>query len=306
MFVYRQSNIQSGVNQLLINGQNIYLDPFNFNYFTIQKMIMNDINNDLLLNKLDLDKDIIRKYEKLYNSNKKGKKQKSDDDGDDDLSSLFSDMSDFDSGDDEDDEVSEDVGSIIRVNLLENPNWKQSIYFINNLEKDSRYKRWSGNIRYILQPSWQLPSVKKNLYSVVYIINPSTVEGLSILGGIGYYVTMNVPIRFGVVLSDPNLVKCNRTDWNSCEEMINNNIDEQSKINTRIFNKVFLFLYTKYSKQVIQAFLNQFQNIEEVPKVKDLIQKGVTAMQKSKTVKPIKYNELLEIIKTDECIYNII
>lgn len=29
-------------------------------------------------------------------------------------------------------------------------------------------------------------------------------------------------------------------------------------------------------------------------------------MQKSKTIKPIKYNELLEILKTNECIYIII
>lgn len=77
-------------------------------------------------------------------------------------------------------------------------------------------------------------------------------------------------------------------------------------MNTRIFNKIFLFLYTKYSKQVIQSFLNQLQSIQEVPKVKDIIQKGINAMQKSKTIKPIKYNELLEILKTNECIYIII
>lgn len=210
--MYRQSSIQAGGNELLINGKSISLDRFNFNYFNIQKMIMSDINNDLLLNKLNLDKDIIKHFEKIYNSNKKGKKQNTDED--DELGGLFGE----EFGDDDEEDVTDDISDVIRINLLDN-NWKQSIYFINNLEKDSRYKRWSGDIRYILQPSWQLPSVKKNLYSVIYIINPSTIEGLNILGGIGYYISMNVPIRFGVILSDPSLIKCNRTDWINCEEM---------------------------------------------------------------------------------------
>ena len=54
------------------------------------------------------------------------------------------------------------------------------VTFVNDLERDSRYKRWGWSVMDLLRPMFPgtLPRIAKNLFTAVAIIDPGTPEGL--------------------------------------------------------------------------------------------------------------------------------
>lgn len=96
-----------------------------------------------------------------------------------------------------------------------------AVNWINNIEDDSKYRRWSSNLMELLRPTFpgMLRQVRRNLFNLVRIflnvmifnfdsiffkilvINPTDPEVRGILKLVESFVVHSAPLRVGIVLS---------------------------------------------------------------------------------------------------------
>jgi UDP-glucose:glycoprotein glucosyltransferase len=105
-------------------------------------------------------------------------------------------------------------GGGIRIDIVSES--KGAITFLNNLEKDAEYKRWPKNLRQLLQPSWSLITLGRNLYTLIMIIDPTTEEGLNAIKNMNGLYKQMYPIRFGVVLTSADLIN----EYNEYDKLV--------------------------------------------------------------------------------------
>ena len=77
---------------------------------------------------------------------------------------------------------------------------KGCVFFMNNIEKDKAYRRWPKQIAQLMQPAWQLIPVRKNLYTGIFVVDPTTETGLKTIGTLRNLLQMKMPIRAGLAL----------------------------------------------------------------------------------------------------------
>jgi len=97
-------------------------------------------------------------------------------------------------------------GSSFQLHMdLGSPTAKRIVTFINDIEKDSRYKVWPHSVQEYLAPSWpnQLKYVRKNCYTGVAIIDPAHAKGLDFITQARFFIESNAPIRIGFVFWIP-------------------------------------------------------------------------------------------------------
>ena len=85
-----------------------------------------------------------------------------------------------------------------------------AVSYVNDIEKDAQYKRWSSNINELLQPSYpgMLRRIRKNMYNLILVVDPVKKEGRSIIKLAESFFIHSAPLRIGIVLavnSDPKL-----------------------------------------------------------------------------------------------------
>ncbi|KAK4879085.1 hypothetical protein RN001_007231 [Aquatica leii] len=83
-----------------------------------------------------------------------------------------------------------------------------AINWINDIERDSRYNRWSTSIMDLLKPTFpgMLRQVRRNLFNLVLVINPVDKEMRGILMLLESLVVHSAPLRVGLVLAaNPSL-----------------------------------------------------------------------------------------------------
>ena len=85
-----------------------------------------------------------------------------------------------------------------------------AVLFINDIEKDPQYRRWSPNIQDLLRPSYPgaLRSIRRNMYNLVLVVDPVSNGARSIIKLAESFVVHNAPLRVGLVLavnSDPEV-----------------------------------------------------------------------------------------------------
>ena len=100
------------------------------------------------------------------------------------------------SGASREEQMMEFVRSVKRVDVSKGG--KYAIQFMNNLEKDAQYKRLPRSLTTLLQPSWQLIGISKNIYTLVAVINPVSVEGASMLYQLNQIYEQQYPVRIGI------------------------------------------------------------------------------------------------------------
>nr|KAJ3421302.1 hypothetical protein HK105_003946 [Polyrhizophydium stewartii] len=76
-----------------------------------------------------------------------------------------------------------------------------TVTWINDIEKDSRYRSLPKSIREVARPSYpgQLKLVRKNLFSLVVMVDLTNAEHHAIITSVLGFVEGNVPLRFGFV-----------------------------------------------------------------------------------------------------------
>ncbi|XP_059620979.1 UDP-glucose:glycoprotein glucosyltransferase [Phlebotomus argentipes] len=77
-----------------------------------------------------------------------------------------------------------------------------SIVWINDIEHDSSYRRWSSSVMELLRPTFpgMLRNIRKNLFNLVLIVDPVTSAARGILKLAESFVQHSAPVRLGVVL----------------------------------------------------------------------------------------------------------
>lgn len=76
------------------------------------------------------------------------------------------------------------------------------ITYVNDIEKDRQYARWSPYMQEYLRQIYpgQLHLVRKNTWNTVLVVDLATARGIeAIASTAGSMLQRNVPIRFGVV-----------------------------------------------------------------------------------------------------------
>ncbi|CAH1183606.1 unnamed protein product [Phaedon cochleariae] len=76
-----------------------------------------------------------------------------------------------------------------------------AINWINNIEHDNRYGRWSSSLMELLRPTFpgMLRQLRRNLYNLVLIIDPTNPEVKGIVKLAESFVIHTAPIRVGIV-----------------------------------------------------------------------------------------------------------
>ncbi|XP_044750165.1 UDP-glucose:glycoprotein glucosyltransferase [Coccinella septempunctata] len=82
-----------------------------------------------------------------------------------------------------------------------------AILWVNNIETDPKYNRWSSSLMDLLRPSFpgMMRQVKKNLFNLVLIIDPTDTKTRGVVKLIESFVVHTAPLRVGLVFKvDPS------------------------------------------------------------------------------------------------------
>ncbi|OQE15217.1 hypothetical protein PENFLA_c033G04983 [Penicillium flavigenum] len=89
-----------------------------------------------------------------------------------------------------------------RYDYRDNLEGNQVIIWMNNLEKDSRYESWPGDLEAYMAGSYpgQLPPVSRDLHNVVVSMDSSNPEHMMLAAGnLHAFIKRGIPVRFGLV-----------------------------------------------------------------------------------------------------------
>jgi hypothetical protein len=158
-------------NSLFINGARVDLDRPTFNIFSLIGMLHKEFNSLDFLNERNLvsgmKKSIVDLARTLNEKKSRG--------------------------------AAGGLGNIVRVDVSKGG--KSVINFLNNLEKDSLYKRFPKSVKTLLQPSWSLHALQKNLYTLIGVVDPASPSGASLLYQLNSLFQQQYPLRIGVALA---------------------------------------------------------------------------------------------------------
>lgn len=82
-----------------------------------------------------------------------------------------------------------------------------AILWVNNIETDLKYNRWSSSLMDLLRPTFpgMMRQVKKNLFNLVLVIDPTDTKTRPIVKLIESFIVHTVPLRVGLVFKvDPS------------------------------------------------------------------------------------------------------
>uniref|UniRef100_A0A8C9VL63 UDP-glucose ceramide glucosyltransferase-like 1 n=1 Tax=Scleropages formosus TaxID=113540 RepID=A0A8C9VL63_SCLFO len=76
-----------------------------------------------------------------------------------------------------------------------------AIYWINNLETDSRYASWPSNVQELLRPTFPgvIRQIRKNFHNFVIIVDPTHQNTAELLSVAEMFLSNNIPLRIGLV-----------------------------------------------------------------------------------------------------------
>ena len=166
-FLGKNGGIREGSNQIILNGKSVEISPD---------------SAQLLERQLHRDSKILDKLSNLKMLSK----------------SDISKLSRFSSS-----ENSANNGNSYALDIT-NPNHK--IAWLNDIEKDKKYRTWSTDWFEMLRPTWPgyLHKIRHNFVNIVIFIDPAAAATINYLEMIDVYFQNDVPARIGLVFVDGN------------------------------------------------------------------------------------------------------
>uniref|UniRef100_A0A7S2RIH0 UDP-glucose:glycoprotein glucosyltransferase n=1 Tax=Mucochytrium quahogii TaxID=96639 RepID=A0A7S2RIH0_9STRA len=157
----------------------------------------------------------------------------------------------FDAEDDDDEVVNDDDEGAAADRVLKaagqrldlRDGAKGAVVFVNNIEKDSRYRSWSRSVQMLLRQSYQLIPVRKNMYTSIIVINPASEASRSAMATVLDFIQRGAPVRYGFVFVDAEKVG-------------------DSECGARCFVGLFLASIEANSRGVAQKFLESFADLK--------------------------------------------
>lgn len=65
---------------------------------------------------------------------------------------------------------------------------KGAAIFLTNAEKDEEFKAWPSSVSTLLQPSWGMHVIRKNLYTIILVLDPMSLQARSVESPPFFYV----------------------------------------------------------------------------------------------------------------------
>lgn len=66
-----------------------------------------------------------------------------------------------------------------RINLFEGND--KAVVYLNDVETDRKYSQMSSDIRQILEPTFQVHPIRKNIYNIIAFIRIGSMEGKELI-----------------------------------------------------------------------------------------------------------------------------
>ncbi|GFO47457.1 UDP-glucose:glycoprotein glucosyltransferase 1 [Plakobranchus ocellatus] len=104
----------------------------------------------------------------------------------------------------------EDLQKFLQMDLSQDKEEKyavdiqhSAIQYLNNLETERKYRNWPGSIQELLRPAFpgMLRHVAKNMFHLVFIVNPAESKGKSLLKMAEAFQVHKAPLRIGVAFA---------------------------------------------------------------------------------------------------------
>jgi len=127
------------------------------------------------------------------------------------------------------------------------------IFWMNDLERDSRYKQWPNRLEALLQRGWpgQLRHVAKNLYTAIYLLDPSDKSSGRFVREAMEHIQNSLPVRFGVIFKLKSTIE-NEGNADDVAET------EQVKAGRELYN-LFVALSDRHGTDAAFTFWNLFE-----------------------------------------------
>jgi UDP-glucose:glycoprotein glucosyltransferase len=175
---------EGGTNSVLLNGREINADSDSFNIFELLTTILSEATTSARFEELNLSNKILNA---VKIASQKGPT------------------------------FGSQIDDLIGLRIDTRSNSKGCIYFINNIEKDSHYKKWPKDLRSLLQPGFQLYPVKKNLYTGIFVLDPTTEQGVQALASMFKTHSMMIPLRMGIAFVSEDV---HQTKFTSSDSLV--------------------------------------------------------------------------------------
>ena len=156
------------------------------------------------------------------------------------LFSKFQDASDDNGGSADQSMKSQIFGEEARIDVVSGS--KGSVVYLNNIEKDADYARFSTSLQSLLVRSFNLIPVRKNVYTLLIVVDPMTTDGRKAMQAL-FWKSRGIPVRMGIVLAPSNLR----------QDSEDNPIDDAASIEDIM--KLYLWARKKSSKASGETFL---------------------------------------------------
>ncbi|PVU92123.1 hypothetical protein BB561_004033 [Smittium simulii] len=198
---------------------------------------------------------------------------------------------------------------VIAYDVRDNSESKVVISWLNNLEKDSRYKTWSSNanIVYTIQSTGAAPLIARNILNVVVALDINTRFGIRLLFDTVFdSIKKNLPVRFGII---PILSSGSHTyndQLKVCEcSSISEALDasggskttkqlDSPEMTVRLYYYVYHFYGIKKLSELFESIIKNAKSDHDIAKVAKSSYNSVIIKQKAQ----IKEKKVLKMIST--------
>lgn len=138
-----------------------------------------------------------------------------------------------------------------------------AIQWINDLETDAAYKRWPSSVDDLLRPTFpgMLRSIRRNLYNLVIVCDPSSKSSWPLLKLTDSFITHQSPLRVGIIFNVSPNPAIGLKDASVALLNAYNYIIEQTSKPLAAFNFITT-IYTSISENrdvIVDDVLNEFK-----------------------------------------------
>eukprot|EP01138_Halocafeteria_seosinensis_P009121 gb/GECG01009322.1/.p1 GENE.gb/GECG01009322.1/~~gb/GECG01009322.1/.p1 ORF type:complete len:1822 (+),score=218.11 gb/GECG01009322.1/:1-5466(+) len=220
---WNQNFVAPGQNVILVNGRTVDATSIRFNLFTLMRDLQKEASVLSQLYSLPLSFGTVQTLQRVA-----GKEDSALEEGDE-------------VADDSDASALAMGTDVVRLDFRRGATGV--ISFLNNVEKDARYRAWPTSINGLTKPTFQLHAIRRNIYTAVFVMDLSRPASMQALASAFQLVQASLPVRIGLVFTS------------SCGDITEERKPEDAT--GKQLSKLFLAIKKTHSVSAGQAFLQQ-------------------------------------------------
>jgi hypothetical protein len=133
------------------------------------------------------------------------------------------------------------------------------VQWYQDVEENPMFTRWPTSLTTLLQPSWQLHAIRRNIYTALFVLpDLSSPTVLRTIGTLSYLTQMRLPLRLGIVIATPILSEAERgaAAVARAQNPVAGTAADQSAATGRQLALLYASACAKYGEPAGRAFLD--------------------------------------------------